>query len=205
MKKSFKHYSPEFWISIRTLYESGQFPSYETLRAHLTKMMSGQRIPSLQAIKQRSAKEGWNKHISDAEIAEKKAQSITELFESYGMPLQERVRRNVVGIKCIDDINTEIHTLLQTIRKKTEELTGDTDMDALKTTFSEVVEKLPSLAQHLKVSLDYLKNSQALCGDNAPEKRQIMGDKKSTILDKFASLTDDELDKVEQRFRRLGA
>jgi hypothetical protein len=201
--KSRKQFPPEMWVTIRQLYESGRFASLNEVYAHLKKQFDGARLPSLQWIRIRAAEEGWNKRSSDAEIAEKKAKSIGEVFEHYGMGLDERIRRNVIGIKCVDDIRNEIFDILADLRKRLGVMSDDEIVSKKDDLFNGVIEKLPSLTNSLRVSLEYLKNSQALCGDNAPEKRHIIGSKADTILDKFSSMTDDELDKVEERLKRV--
>lgn len=193
-------YPPELWITIQSLYESGQFASLDLVYTHLKGMQPDIKLPSIQYTRSRAAKEGWNKHISDAEIAEKKAQSIGEMFEEYGMDLKERIRRNVMGITSIDKTISEINSLLNTVKTKIEEQEITEEVcNALET----VMEGVPRLAQGLKIQLEYLKNSHALCGDNAPEKKHLMGDGLKKAVKDDSDLTSEELNKELERLLKV--
>ena len=205
MKKAQKNkpnsgqFSPDFMITIRTLYESGQFESAQKLHNHLKTVFKHQRIPTLAYLKRKITIEGWNKHASDAEIAEKKAKSIEEMFESFGMSLEERIKRNVHGITAVDVLRNELFSLIKTANEKinaSEEVTDETAKSIQQT-----IALFPSLLSGLKLSLDYLKNTQTLCGDNAPEKRMQLENKRR-IDNEYDQMTDDELKKELERLQK---
>ena len=191
-------FTPDFWVTIRTLYESGQFESSQKLHNHLKTVFKRQKIPTLAYLKRKITLEGWNKHASDAEIAEKKAKSIEEIFESYGMPLEERIKRNVHGITAVDVVKNEIFTLIKTAQEK---INSSTDVSDAEKTISKTMELFPSLLSGLRLSLDYLKNTQSLCGDNAPEKRMQLENKRR-IDNEYDQMTDDELEKELERLQK---
>lgn len=193
------HYSPDVWITIQTLLESGQFSTLENVYKHLKKIHPGITLPAISTARKRAGKEGWNKHASDAEIQEKKTQSITELFAEYGMPLEERIRRNVMGITKIDETVGEIAGLLKTAKKKVEE-EGITEEVAA--SIKTVIDGFPRMTQGLKIMLEYLKNSHALCGDNAPEKKHLMGDALKKPARDIDDLTPEEMNKEVERLLR---
>jgi len=194
------HFSPDVWITIQALYESGQFATLENVYDHLKRIDPGIRLPAISYTRKKAGKEGWNKHVSDAEIQEKKTQSIAELFAEMGMPIEERIRRNVMGITSIDTTIHEINSLLNTAKKKLED---DGVTEDVCSALSSVMDGFPRMAQGLKIALEYLKNSHALCGDNAPEKKHLMGDALKKPARDESDMTPEELQKELDRLLRV--
>lgn len=93
-------YSNQVWAMVRSLYMTGQFSSFQDLHQSCTE--TNMVVPSVDAMKKRSAKEGWDKHELEDEIKQTQEERIKELFAKHGMGEENIIEETVWLIKHKD-------------------------------------------------------------------------------------------------------
>lgn len=94
-------YSNQLWAMVRSLYMTGQFKSLAELHKSCTE--ANIKVPSIDAIKKRAGKEGWDKHGLEDEIKQTQEERIKELFAKHGMGEENVIIETVGLIKDYDD------------------------------------------------------------------------------------------------------
>jgi len=195
--KKRSHYSPEIWITIRALYESGRFGSLTELHQHCTKIML-ERCPSFDMLKRKSASQGWDKTAQNEKIEEKTKQNYLEMFSELGLTERKMAEVMVNGVLCAE--KTQANIMKQFEEKGPALLTDPLQMammfDSVKMLFSD-----------MRTAHKYLETCLRLSGANPSEKKTVTlkdpGDVLTKITRNYDEWSDDEINKEIDRLQTV--
>jgi hypothetical protein len=182
-----KVYSDFIWSSVRVLYESGMFNSVDTLMPHLKKTLKEH--PARNAIKERCAAEGWNKHAGKQRVEAAHEKTYAQLFAEAGMDERARVDKIVDGIRCVEYAIERVEKIISF----KPELTP-----------LEIVERLQDLIEAIpgykRVACEYIKEANKLVGAYAPTKIESKNKNEKLSEADITQLSEDE---IENEMARL--
>jgi hypothetical protein len=197
-KKPPKHFSPETWITIQTLFESGRFSSLSDLHKHYTKILPESQRPSLDSLKRKAASLQWDKTKQNEIIEEKKAKNFSELFSELGLTEHKMAEVMVNGVLCAEQMR---NTIIEQFKTNGTEILSDPLQSKV------MYDNLNSLFSDMRTAHKYLETCLRLSGANPSEKKTVTlkdsGDVVAKLTRNFDEWSDDELDKEINRLKKI--
>lgn len=154
--------SPNTWIELRILYESGNYPNLMSLYDYAKDKYPD--MPTMAQMSSRCAEECWDKDRFTEIKTELERRSITELLAELGMDRKEQMKYRVKCVKAADELKiiiSKLYNMLQYI---------DPNSDQFTETLGKIKVLTDTLFKGMNTSLTALQDISKLTGDYAPEK-----------------------------------
>lgn len=148
------------WSDLRVLFESGEYPNLDML--YDAQKKNYRDMPAMHDLKQRCAKECWEKERFQEIRTEVKRRNLVELYASLGMDDEEQARYRVECVRAVDGVKAVIAQLHVQI----------TMLDPNSREFTDTLGKIKVLSdtmfKGMNTSLTALQDISKLTGDYAP-------------------------------------
>lgn len=154
--------SPNTWIELRVLYESGNYPNLKALYDYAKNKFPD--MPTMAQISSRCADECWDKERFTEIKTELERRSVAELLADLGMDRKEQIKYRVKCVKAADEMKgviSGLHNMLQWL---------DPESDKFTETLGKIKALSDTLFKGMNTSLAALQDISKLTGDYAPEK-----------------------------------
>lgn len=166
----------EIWIRLKKSYESGLFDSLDALHKFYSEQLKV--CPGIDSIKQRCAKEKWEKGKDKEEIEQLEKETNEQIFTRLGMSRERAIKLVIDGMTFGDDMKPQI---LDTLKEQG--------------VSREVVTQLERLVGSARTRLDYIQEYNRMVGALAPAKKEIGGPGGKPLFQGNEKLTGEELDR----------
>lgn len=152
--------SPNTWVELRVLYESGKYPNLKVLHEKTKDKFND--MPDLYSLEFRCAEENWNKERFQEMRVEIKRRNLVELYASLGMDEEEQARYRIECVKVVDGMKDIINQLYATLEGL------DPNSNLYIQTLSKIKVLTDTMLKGMNTSLTALQDISKLVGDYAP-------------------------------------
>lgn len=191
--------SPNTWIELRILYESGNYPNLKALYDYAKDKFPD--MPSMTQMCSRCADECWDKERFTEIKTELERRSMAELLAELGMDRKEQVKYRVKCVKAADELKvviSKLYNMLQYI---------DPNSDQFTETLGKIKVLTDTLFKGMNTSLAALQDISKLTGDYAPEKTKEIkshGYKVGSGATAIEDMTEEEILQDLKRMKAAG-
>ncbi len=152
--------SPNTWIELRVLYESGKYPNLNALYEKTKDKFSD--MPDLYDLKRRCAEENWDKERFQEIKTEIKRRNLVELYASLGMGEVEQAQYRIECVKAVDGMRDIVKKLYEQLNCL------ETNSSEYVSTLSKIKVLTDTMLKGMNTSLTALQDISKLTGDYAP-------------------------------------
>lgn len=189
--------SPNTWIELRVLYESGKYPNLNALYENTKDKFPD--MPDLCMLRHRCAKENWDKERFQEIKTEIKRRNLIELYASLGMDEEEQARYRIECVKVVDGMKDIINKLYFTLN----------DLDPGSKEYNLALSKIKVLTdtmlKGMNTSLTALQDISKLIGDYAPVSTKEVKSHTYRSGDKDKGIEDMTEEEIIQDLKRMQA
>jgi hypothetical protein len=186
--------TPELWMTVQSMFESGRFISLENLHKCCTSIFPNP--PSLDSIKKHAATEKWDKSAQKEAIEEEKTKNFRELFSELGLDDKRTAQVIVDGVLCFERTQSKIIDLFTSAGP--EIFTDPEQMLNMQSLLRE-------LFSNQNTAHRYLETKLKLSGNNPTERKNITlkDESEHKLIKKFTDMTNDEIEGELNRIRSV--
>lgn len=189
--------SPNTWVELRVLYESGDFPNLNVLHEQNKHKYSD--MPDLREVVRRAAKECWDKDRMTEVKVEVKRRNLVELYAKLGMSDHMQAKYRIKCVKAIDKIEKIINRMYGVLN----------DMNPRSREFTETLGKIKvlsdSMFKGMNTSLAALQDISKLTGSYAPTTtKEAKSHNTKDGLKELEDMSEEEIIQDLKRMQRAG-
>jgi hypothetical protein len=189
--------SPNTWIELRVLYESGKYPNLNVLYENTKDKFSD--MPDLCTLIYRCEEEGWDKERFQEIKTEVKRRNLIELYSSLGMDEKEQARYRIECVKVVDGMKDIINKLYHTLDGL------DTSSSLYVQTLSKIKVLTDTMLKGMNTSLAALQDISKLVGSYAPVSTKEIKAHSFSLGNKDKEIEDMTEEEIIQDLKRMRA
>lgn len=187
--------SPNTWIELRVLYESGKYPNLKVLYEKTKDKFPD--MPDLHMLTARCSYECWDKERFHEMKTEIKRRNMVELYASLGMDEEEQARYRIESVKIVDGMKDIINKLYASLD----------DLSPNGKEYNLALSKIKILSDTLfkgvNTSLTALQDISRLLGDYAPVSAKEASSHGYRTGDKDKGIEDMSEEEIVQDLKRM--